>query len=139
MRISDWSSDVCSSDLRFAIGPVVGAEERPELGPFGHARDQHAHRHAALLQCLRHRVELRDGPGDRFIVFPRREALIGGKGDQGFTRSEEHTSALQSLIRISYAVFRLKKKTSNIHDTLTHYTPYPIPTSNPTYTQPHIT
>src|SRR3546814_17552757 len=52
-----------------------------DRSPAGYARDQHALRHAARLQCLRHRVELRDGPCDRFIVFPRREALIGGKGD----------------------------------------------------------
>src|SRR3546814_6481306 len=38
------------------------------------------------------------------------------------TRSEEHTSELQSLMRISYAVFCLKKKNTTYHNTLTHHT-----------------
>src|SRR3546814_6984431 len=41
---------------------------------------------------------------------PRRPAVPAGRGDGGTCRSEEHTSELQSLMRISYAVFCLKKK-----------------------------
>src|SRR3546814_3864018 len=45
------------------------------------------------------------------IIFPRL-AVVGGAADFGDARSEEHTSELQSLMRISYAVFCLKKKNS---------------------------
>src|SRR3546814_9551131 len=90
MRISDWSSDVCSSDLRRrrADGGAAGCEAGRRQG----VGDRPA-------QCRRRR-----GPG------PFRGA--GG-------RSEEHTSELQSLMRISYAVFCLKKKTT-ITNTIKH-------------------
>src|SRR3546814_1439744 len=47
-----------------------------------------------------------------FVGYPLIEAL---RGQEGLARSEEHTSELQSLMRISYAVFCLKKKKSNIY------------------------
>src|SRR3546814_11656464 len=91
MRISDWSSDVCSSDLvdrasdigqkTLAIAIVVAAELRPEIAPSRHARDEHAHRHAPLLQCARHRTRVGDRTAGRLITFPCGEALSGGKGD----------------------------------------------------------
>src|SRR3546814_2302570 len=86
MRISDWSSDVCSSDLEDAID--------------GGAKD--FDRILAALKC--HHVA---GPGAHQGAAERRR-----KGDmaRGGIRSEEHTSELQSLMRISYAVFCLKKK-----------------------------
>src|SRR3546814_3398252 len=116
MRISDWSSDVCSSDLDFrpgqhqkivvallvetkvepaAIGGFVqpvGLDHRAEravgdedaLGGFGLECIDNAH--AAAFSAL---------------ICPRTPSR----------RSEEHTSELQSLMRISYAVFFLKKKT----------------------------
>src|SRR3546814_5741825 len=77
MRISDWSSDVCSSDL---LQPV----EHAALGG-----------RLLALACRR-----------RF----RRWALRGRPEAVEHARSEEHTSELQSLMRISYAVFCLKKK-----------------------------
>src|SRR3546814_9104537 len=84
MRISDWSSDVCSSDLR----------ERWLVRHRGHRYDR----------------SLRLSPADR----PReRRDQVRGRMDQ-LDRSEEHTSELQSLMRISYAVFCLKKKNPNI-------------------------
>src|SRR3546814_1658693 len=94
MRISDWSSDVCSSDL--AKDDVIHLEERLHerlKRPF-----QMAHVDAAVDHQPFHLMEHRrvGGVGIR---------TIGAAG-----RSEEHTSELQSLMRISYAVFCLKKK-----------------------------
>src|SRR3546814_1593816 len=89
MRISDWSSDVCSSDLLGARAAIDRPPEHPRSPP---ARDI-----------------MRGGE------IARARMLIGGAavelGDQR-GRSEEHTSELQSLMRISYAVFCLKKKTN---------------------------
>src|SRR3546814_5584793 len=84
MRISDWSSDVCSSDLRGHRHPAV---PRSPLPP---------HRAVTARRSGASGVSV-EPPG------PRRAA-------RGVQRSEEHTSELQSLMRISYAVFCLKKK-----------------------------
>src|SRR3546814_5523508 len=87
MRISDWSSDVCSSDLITANRKASHAvlrhrfRDRPQRGRQRHRRHAARDRHALRLQGL-----------------------------QVLHRSEEHTSELQSLMRISYAVFCLKKK-----------------------------
>src|SRR3546814_2234406 len=85
MRISDWSSDVCSSDLNPA------AANPSAIGPAWPAT-------AATRRCghYRHCASEAWKPG-----FP-----AASRAD----RSEEHTSELQSLMRISYAVFCLKKK-----------------------------
>src|SRR3546814_8263445 len=105
MRISDWSSDVCSSDL----------DKRPDERP-------KRQRVRVLFDCFAqwHRLHLDLRPG------------IGGTWQKGCSlsrttnsisscsviccgrmRSEEHTSELQSLMRISYAVFCLKKTNTN--------------------------
>src|SRR3546814_9752690 len=119
MRISDWSSDVCSSDLLIKPNTINPDYERYEL----------------------HRVWILEGTlkdGVRHIYHKRRlyadedtwMALWADNYDargqlwrvafvnyfysqesKTFHRSEEHTSELQSLMRISYAVFCLKKKT----------------------------
>src|SRR3546814_1589930 len=101
MRISDWSSDVCSSDLRV----------RRLL--FRSLRSQSALTH----QLSRQPSRLQGRPiGDtRFVAFRlshRWHRSGRPKGDAERRRSEEHTSELQSLMRISYAVFCLKKKKS---------------------------
>src|SRR3546814_1354234 len=88
MRISDWSSDVCSCDL----GARAPVPQRRGLDPAA-ARDR---RHGRLSQ------------GDR-AQQQRRLGARGQGGTQPAPRSEEHTSELQSLMRISYAVFCLKK------------------------------
>src|SRR3546814_7641844 len=95
MRISDWSSDVCSSDLkesgakdRFAIGVAVA--DSP-LGPW---RDAHP-----AGPIISQRV-----PQANEIQNIDPTVLVDDD------RSEEHTSELQSLMRNSYAVFCLKKK-----------------------------
>src|SRR3546814_8720930 len=123
MRISDGSSDVCSSDLtdldhvRFRILRTAALRgrrpggDRPE-GPA--ARDACGRsvggtdtRHGAAFPFRRRRDDPRSGAGGTS------EEMAGGKrSDHGGTRSEEHTSELQSLMRISYAVFCLKKKKS---------------------------
>src|SRR3546814_5318206 len=89
MRISDWSSDVCSSDL-------LAARHRPaptHPGRTQQGRGPQRTRPRALLQPARRAAR----PAVR-------------KSDLSRIRSEEHTSELQSLMRISYAVFCLKKK-----------------------------
>src|SRR3546814_2620625 len=116
MRISDWSSDVCSSDLQprpacRRVGCGTGRGRR--AGP-GRGQDPaRATAFFALLRCDR-------GPAARVEAAPRhaverppgdREDADPVAGAPDFTvRSEEHTSELQSLMRISYAVFCLKKK-----------------------------
>src|SRR3546814_3645834 len=112
MRISDWSSDVCSSDLteievargkqlyrqRFSRGLPLGGLE--ELGPTPNRR----------------------GTSVSFVPDPE---IFGEHGRfkpqrlfrMARARSEEHTSELQSLMRISYAVFCLKKKTETYKST----------------------
>src|SRR3546814_2805254 len=94
MRISDWSSDVCSSDLR---GQGQGREvlRRTASGHAGSAS------HQLAGQAHRYRARDRLRPGGAGTDLPRLEHLG--------LRSEEHTSELQSLMRISYAVFCLKK------------------------------
>src|SRR3546814_2921790 len=91
MRISDWSSDVCSSDLAFLLGfqlasPFIAVTLIFNLG-------------LGLLSRLMPQMQV------FFIAIPL-QIVIG----LGIMRSEEHTSELQSLMRISYAVFCLKKK-----------------------------
>src|SRR3546814_7504377 len=107
MRISDWSSDVCSSDLRPAKPTATdhNAVDAYGVGPIEADRP------------LRRRMEgKRVGQrvhADIDGAACRRERLLGLQDDGKFrqiVRSEEHTSELQSLMRTSYAVFCLKKK-----------------------------
>src|SRR3546814_7569637 len=101
MRISDWSSDVCSSDLFVILGYALF---HGYLGRF-------EERSPFVLLCAKD-IDANDParkctaaiPGSYTHIFQR-------KGNSG--RSEEHTSELQSLMRISYAVFCLKKKKTN--------------------------
>src|SRR3546814_4004800 len=116
MRISDWSSDVCSSDLVFAAGQGAGADaDRGITAGFGRL----AHRRAAEAGCQRLRAHGRAVVADRVGHRAERRRLRAGRvrahanGRRGEARSEEHTSELQSLMRISYAVFRLQKKNYN--------------------------
>src|SRR3546814_8821594 len=107
MRISDWSSDVCSSDLH-ALDRLARREQRQFLAQGGNTRQQRM-RALADLAPLRLRKVLRQ------MLQPVGQPLLG-RGTIG-QRSEEHTSELQSLMRISYAVFCLQKKK-------THENPY---------------
>src|SRR3546814_9952896 len=106
MRISDWSSDVCSSDLglggRGAVPldhlPILAPPQRLRFGPLrgrGRGGLQQADADGGAQAGVR---GIRGHPAD--------VPAVGAAG----RRSEEHTSELQSLMRISYAVFCLKKK-----------------------------
>src|SRR3546814_4917946 len=116
MRISDWSSDVCSSDLDLEeVGRcLVGRDV--EAGPGDHGLIRviagvvvHPGRLAkASLDLSLLRAELPGQAGRHVGVEIDGNRLVGGSRLGG--RSEEHTSELQSLMRISYAVFCLKKK-----------------------------
>src|SRR3546814_8940133 len=101
MRISDWSSDACSSDLEVA-GAAQGA-------PAVHAEDVGAQPGQAGERRLYQRqpvvAAVRGADGEEQVVC----LVAAGKAAAGVDRSEEHTSELQSLMRISYAVFCLKK------------------------------
>src|SRR3546814_4887923 len=122
MRISDWSSDVCSSDL------VVERLEPGEIAEWITAAiDLHAQLALAMLrQCLeaRHQAEIIENPQRRRMhgiatkiaqevaVLFEHQGLDAGACEQqaqNHPRSEEHTSELQSLMRNSYAVLCLKK------------------------------
>src|SRR3546814_4649930 len=112
MRISDWSSDVCSSDLQ-GNGATVQAAledavlafsgERVEVAGAGrtdtgvHAEGQVAH------------IDLAARRFDGRTVMNAMSAHLRPLPIAVLARSEEHTSELQSLMRISYAVFCLTK------------------------------
>src|SRR3546814_3481435 len=126
MRISDWSSDVCSSDLirtkhpreaRASIRPIstwipaavllqLQAQLRPVPIP------AISKLHPTFRRPSRHRRQPRRAGRPCHQSRIRHKFMI--HSDFGVARSEEHTSELQSLMRNSYAVFCLKKK---IHDT----------------------
>src|SRR3546814_9812547 len=114
MRISDWSSDVCSSDLQFGLGPeIVVMVELPERE--GNAPGPQGEGDLAAPVDLRALADVDDALADRVEHLEARHQRAGGKGldlDAAVRhiRSEEHTSELQSLMRISYAVFCLKNK-----------------------------
>src|SRR3546814_8201316 len=99
MRISDWSSDVCSSDLA-----------------------QHCRRNVRRREPAAARLWADGAPGNdcgrddhRCAQLDEERPGRAGPRDAPDQRSEEHTSELQSLMRISYAVFCLKNKNSNSH------------------------
>src|SRR3546814_8316970 len=106
MRISDWSSDVCSSDL----GPVCTGCQA--TSPF-HLRGRRFL--SRLFQATRQRTNHDVAAVARTTARPGFVASTPvrrcARQQQRRSRSEEHTSELQSLMRISYAVFCLKKKT----------------------------
>src|SRR3546814_6141518 len=109
MRISDWSSDVCSSDLAALKARHVIDTKAP-----AHSRHPgHDRRNRRPLRSCGRRV--RAGAAALRLSAG---AGAGVRGDQrvlALARSEDHTSELQSLMRISYAVFCLK--TTSNHNT----------------------
>src|SRR3546814_3102134 len=107
MRISHWSSDVCSSDLERSRPAHDCDPGRSARG----AADQPAR---SLVGALAARGGGRCAP--RPAACRRAARFAGARGPcrDGGPRSEEHTSELQSLMRISYAVFCLKKKKKKI-------------------------
>src|SRR3546814_2365211 len=101
MRISDWSSDGCSSDLPWL--PIPAAHRAHSVATQEADPDSVLHGFRRFMQWRKNQPCLRWGDisfldtAEPLLAFIRR-------------RSEEHTSELQSLMRISYAVFCLKKK-----------------------------
>src|SRR3546814_4681080 len=116
MRISDWSSDVCSSDL-----VAVGLQQANDAAPNGPQPDNRD------PQCIFTRHHISRSPNDGVLIAaPRREAKSAAAAIRreaelmepagfGRRRSAEHTSEIQSLMRNSYADVRLKKKNRYIH------------------------
>src|SRR3546814_3129505 len=118
MRISDWSSDVCSSDL------LIEAESYKDSACSGRCTigvdgDQ-------SIMDVSQPVRVMAG-----FTFSQERGTLRIRGKDGFERrgaaawrrSEEHTSELQSLMRISYAVFCLKKKnTKTVNKKTTSHT-----------------
>src|SRR3546814_1592663 len=117
MRISDWSSDVCSSDLRARLieaGKIIERDGRlsnlraeKELGNALETGRKHAENGAN---------------GGRKRAENERASRENNGIDQAGPRSEEHTPELQSLMRISYAVFCLKKKNNKTSKKKTMHT-----------------
>src|SRR3546814_4155431 len=110
MRISDWSSDVCSSDLvlarpepclitilRAGNGLLDGMLDLIPSASVGHVG---LYRDPVTLEAIEYYYKVPKDMGQRLTIVV----------DPMLARSEEHTSELQSLMRISYAVFCLKKK-----------------------------
>src|SRR3546814_6308874 len=107
MRISDWSSDVCSSDLSCRDCRRTGAP------PLAQQRFHSVPAHPwsfplwAALPCLYRLPALFAAPTQLWAKQCLAQTAVQRKQQD---RTEEHTSELQSLMRISYAVFCLKKK-----------------------------
>src|SRR3546814_5059183 len=126
MRISDWSSDVCSSDLVADVGWRGAKWDRDRKYPEKQIADRFPVRRGSLLGIgdreallwihgavdLNQRTHFQGGKSTPQPIKLVRHAGHGGWEDtaRAALRSEEHTSELQSLMRISYAVFCLKKK-----------------------------
>src|SRR3546814_3437515 len=118
MRISDWSSDVCSSDLHFIEGGGYALRaydrfKRLTHDPDGtwrvsHPRFVQQHRLNAGIIVDKPVLDVRFANGRKLGTVEEGFAATLRPGDSFFfSRSEEHTSELQSLMRISYAVFCL--------------------------------
>src|SRR3546814_3317821 len=122
MRISDWSSDVCSSDLQdqrsgCGLGQAEAMQHfarfqpaidfyglQPDIGQYGIGAAEGDDRHLA--------EEHTDPAQDMLAAENDMQPQDRAEPQQPESRSEEHTSELQSLMSISYDVFCLKKKTS---------------------------
>src|SRR3546814_6522041 len=119
MRISDWSSDVCSSDLvlRHPLrddrqeDDVVDAENDLEEG-----EGQQAGPDVGIGDPVEHRFSLRRR--DVAVVMWRgwKQGWRRDNGSGGQRRAEEHTSAIQSHMRITYTIMRSKTKITRLQD-----------------------
>src|SRR3546814_3344821 len=109
MRISDWSSDVCSSDLLHRSFPgTLDPEQAPADVRYRQFRRQPVNRQE--FQAPGHGGLFGRRSLERLHQLRRAQAIRSDDPGELVGRSEEHTSELQSLMRISYAVFCLKKK-----------------------------
>src|SRR3546814_5644180 len=114
MRISDWSSDVCSSDLFAPVPAMIGTRFFDSLTT------------RRMTSVCSSTLSVADSPVVPTATMPSvpsaichstsADRLSQSTAPSGNMRSEEHTSELQSLMRISYAVFCLQKKNKqNLH------------------------
>src|SRR3546814_1009207 len=115
MRISDWSSDVCSSDLPTGSKPPVGQNLVLSSEQIRYCLAEDIRMDGAKSAINNYS----DYDVDRFnAMVADYNSRCGSFRYRSGARSEEHTSELQSLMRISYAVFCLKKKKhTNEHQT----------------------
>src|SRR3546814_5434650 len=117
MRISDWSSDVCSSDLGWAYRMADLAD--PTAAPPVKLEKKAARKSLGVRQRQARAIRFKgditdfDSPASGVCLA---HLLKACRRDELGLRSEEHTSELQSLMRISYAVFCLKKKKHTEHN-----------------------
>src|SRR3546814_1277810 len=129
MRISDWSSDVCSSDLSSRARTIRPIRTRSASCGRQSQRCKGVRRMNEMTELasictsdLTQTAGLGTGPVScepyRSPAYFERERENLFK--RAWLRSEEHTSELQSLMRISYAVFCLTKKKCKIKNTMTH-------------------
>src|SRR3546814_7952666 len=117
MRISDWSSDVCSSDLFWVIQPTLDNIQKlffETSYPTWLWNTMVIAVVSTFLSlfcavCAAYAIERLRFSGARFVGMAIFLAYLVPPSIL-FIRSEEHTSELQSLMRISYAVFCLTKK-----------------------------
>src|SRR3546814_10077791 len=139
MRMRDWSSDVCSSVLRRRAHQFADQRRARRIG-----KARRGHLGERIDARMRRQEIVLEPPDFAETVVPELEPAIGGEHPErleqivegrgayaqqrvararklhllgAILRSEEHTSELQSLMRISYAVFCLKKKTITINKT----------------------
>src|SRR3546814_4102713 len=110
MRISDWSSDVCSSDLD-AVARAGASAARSRLLAGARAAEGGAFRPDAAVP-RRAREAGQPAHPHRRVARRARATENRSTGDRHGYRSEEHTSELQSLMRLSSSVFCLKTKTN---------------------------
>src|SRR3546814_3513931 len=122
MRISDWSSDVCSSDLQ-REGRLKHRESSQQQHEVDHqCRARHGTERPVHDDHEDHHEDQAEHRGD-LAGSDRIGAEAGADGTLlQVLRSEEHTSELQSLMRISSAVFSLKKKSKHKTRTTTRPT-----------------
>src|SRR3546814_4646963 len=124
MRISDWSSDVCSSDLNALrkIAEIVGqiavdpGDDRL-VAEIAVAAERHlAHEEVTdrIEPVAVDEIVGRDDVAQRFrhLLAPIEKMAVG---EYALRRSEEHTSELQSLMRLPFAVFCLKQKSTRLN------------------------
>src|SRR3546814_5884274 len=120
MSISDWSSDVCSSDLANTLGIPVVAILDSNVDPSGIAfpvpANDDASRAIRLYCDAVAAAATKGGQGAAVAAGYDLGSMAEPPAEEALAaeRSEEHTSELQSLMRISYAVFCLKKKINHI-------------------------
>src|SRR3546814_10896412 len=119
MRISDWSSDVCSSDLLLKPKPSAFSSACALVSVCGACAASTNAVSSAISALMAARTACASFAA--FVLSSSAGAGVGASASSSASlasssrRSEEHTSELQSLMRISYAVFCLQKKNENQH------------------------